>query len=70
MVLKYRKFTGSIEYSEADNIWYGYVLTYNGKKIKDLVNYHSYSKDKLFHEFKISIIEYTRFCHELGKKIG
>lgn len=70
MKLKYRQFTGSVEYSDDDCIWYGQVLTYNNKPVKDLINYHSYTKDKLFHEFKTSVIEYVKFCHELGKKVG
>lgn len=53
--LHYRGFTGSIEYSEEDHLYYGKVLG-----IRDLVSYEGTSKSELFLDFRSAINDYIR----------
>ena len=45
--LHYRGFTGSIEYSEADNVYHGRILSDALSDIKDLVTYEADSISEL-----------------------
>lgn len=45
--LHYRGFTGSIEYSEADNVYHGRILSDAFSDIKDLVTYEADSISEL-----------------------
>ena len=53
--LHYRGFTGSIEYSEEDHLYYGKVLG-----IRDLISYEGTSKSELFLDFRGAINDYIR----------
>lgn len=53
--LHYRGFTGSIEYSKEDHLYYGKVLG-----IKDLISYEGTSKSELFLDFRGAINDYIR----------
>ena len=53
--LHYRGFTGSIEYSKEDNLYYGKVLG-----IKDLISYEGTSKSELFLDFRGAVNDYIR----------
>ena len=53
--LHYRGFTGSIEYSKEDHLYYGKVLG-----IKDLVSYEGTSKSELFLDFRGAVNDYIR----------
>lgn len=61
--MHYRGYTGSVEYSEPDNILYGKVLG-----ISDLITYEGDSLKALQNDFKEAIDEYFADCKELGKK--
>ena len=45
--LHYRGFTGSVEYSEADNVYHGRILSDAFSDIKDLVTYKANSISEL-----------------------
>lgn len=53
--LHYRGFTGSIEYSKEDRLYYGKVLG-----IKDLISYEGTSKSELFLDFRSAVNDYIR----------
>lgn len=53
--LHYRGFTGSIEYSEEDHLYYGKVLG-----IRDLVSYEGTSKSELFLDFRGAVNDYIK----------
>lgn len=53
--LHYRGFTGSIEYSKEDHLYYGKVLG-----IKDLISYEGTSKSELFLDFRSAVNDYIR----------
>lgn len=53
--LHYRGFTGSIEYSKEDHLYYGKVLG-----IRDLISYEGTSKSELFLDFRGAINDYIR----------
>lgn len=53
--LHYRGFTGSIEYSKEDHLYYGKVLG-----IKDLISYEGTSKSELFLDFRGAVNDYIR----------
>lgn len=53
--LHYRGFTGSIEYSKEDHLYYGKVLG-----IKDLISYEGTSKYELFLDFRGAVNDYIR----------
>lgn len=53
--LHYRGFTGSIEYSKEDHLYYGKVLG-----IEDLISYEGTSKSELFLDFRSAVNDYIR----------
>ena len=62
-VMKYKEYTGSINYSDEDKTFHGKILYIN-----DLVSYESTNRKKLKKEFRISVDDYLEFCKENGKK--
>lgn len=57
--MKYKGYTGSIEWSEPDGVFYGKVLG-----IKSLLLYEGNTVDELKKEFHIFIDEYLEDCKE------
>ena len=53
--LHYRGFTGSIEYSKEDHLYYGKVLG-----IRDLISYEGTSKSELFLDFRGAVNDYIK----------
>lgn len=53
--LHYRGFTGSIEYSKEDHLYYGKVLG-----IRDLISYEGTSKSELFLDFRSAVNDYIK----------
>ena len=61
--MHYRGYTGSVEYSEPDNILHGKLLG-----ISDLIMYEGDSLKALKKDFEESVDEYLDDCEKLGKK--
>ena len=61
--LAYKGYTGSIEYSQEDDLLYGCVLG-----IKSLISYEGATGKELNEDFKGAIDEYLATCEEEGKK--
>ncbi len=61
--LDYKGYTGSIEYSQDDDLLYGRVLG-----IKSLISYEGSTGKELYADFKSAIDEYIATCEEEGLK--
>lgn len=64
--LKYKGYTGSVEYSEEDNCLYGKVL---GLK-KDCITYEGETISELKSDFEGAIDDYLASCKERGVEPG
>ena len=62
--LNYKGYTGSIEYSQEDDLLYGRVLG-----IKSLISYEGSTGKELYADFKRAIDEYLATCEEEGLKV-
>lgn len=61
--LRYKGYTGGIEYSQEDDLLYGRVLG-----IKSLISYEGSTGKELYADFKGAIDEYLATCEEQGIK--
>ena len=59
--LEYKGYTGTIEYSQEDEILYGKVIG-----IKGLISYEGNSGKDLENDFRVSIDEYIALCASQG----
>ncbi|NDV59988.1 type II toxin-antitoxin system HicB family antitoxin [Bacteroides sp. 519] len=62
--LKYRGYTGSVEYSEADNCLFGKVLGMT----KDSITYEGSTIEELKSDFEAGIDSYLEMCERKGVK--
>lgn len=62
-VLKYKGYTGSVEYSEEDNCLFGKVL---GLGNKILISFEGETVDELRKDFEDGIDDYLSVCEEKG----
>ena len=60
MILKYRNYTTTIEYSEEDKVFYGKI-----EGIKDLVNFESEDLNGIEQAFHDVVHDYVLFCKTL-----
>lgn len=60
--LKYKDFVATLEFSDADNIFYGKILGIN-----DLILFEGSSIDELNKAFKEAVEDYLDLCEEVGK---
>ena len=60
-LLKYKKYIGSIEYSEEDNLLYGSVLG-----IHSLISYEGTTIKELIKDFQGAVDDYLLMCEEDG----
>ena len=61
--LKYREYTGSVEFDAEDKIFHGRVLG-----ITDVIGFEGRSVDELEKDFRRAIDEYLAVCQEAGKE--
>jgi len=57
--LKYKKFLGTVAFSEEDNVFFGKIEGING-----LVNFEGKSVDELVNAFHEAVDDYIIFCKE------
>lgn len=62
-ILSYKGYTGSVEYSEEDEIFYGKI-----EFITDSVLYEGSSVEELKRNFQESVDDYIEACSEIGKE--
>lgn len=62
--LNYKGYTGTVEYSEEDNILFGKVEGLN----KVLISYEGTTVDELKADFEGAVDDYLNMCEERGKK--
>lgn len=60
-VMEYKGYTGSIEFSEEDNVYFGKVIG-----IRSLISYEGENKEQLFENFKESVDDYRTLCEEIS----
>lgn len=60
-VMKYKGYTGSVEYSAADNVLHGKVLG-----IRSLLSYEGDSLQSLKEDFELTVDDYLETCKEEG----
>lgn len=61
-VLESRGYTGTVNYSVDDSIWYGKLVD-----IKDLVTYEADGYEELVEEFKDAVLEYMDYIDNKNK---
>ena len=59
--LEYKGYVGSIEFSEADGLFYGKVLG-----IRALVSYDGTTTKELVDDFRTAVDDYLKLCEEEG----
>ena len=57
----YRGYTGSIEYSEEDQVFFGKVLG-----LRSLISYEGDAVDELLVNFREAVDDYLAVCEEVG----
>jgi len=62
-ILRYKGYTGSVEYSEEDEIFYGKI-----EFITDSVLYEGSSVEELKRNFQEAVEDYIEACSEIGKE--
>lgn len=60
--LEYKGYIGSVQYSAADEVFYGKV-----EAINDLITFEADNAKQLKQEFEASVDDYLAFCAEEGK---
>lgn len=60
-ILEYKGYTGSIEFSEEDNLFFGKVIG-----IRSLVSYEGKDINELTEDFQGAIDDYLNLCKEIG----
>jgi predicted HicB family RNase H-like nuclease len=60
--LEYKGYIGSVQYSAADEVFYGKI-----EAINDLITFEADNAKQLKHEFEASVEDYLEFCQEEGK---
>lgn len=59
--LEYKGYTGSIEFSEEDNLFFGSIIG-----IKSLILYDGEDTDELTEHFKNAVNNYLSLCKKIG----
>jgi len=60
--LTYKGYTGSINFTEEDGVFFGKVLG-----IKDAISFEGDSVQSIMQDFHDAIDEYLEICNEIGK---
>ena len=60
-IMEYKGYSGTVEYSSADNVLFGKVLG-----IKSLISYEGQSVDELKADFEGAVDDYLDLCAEKG----
>lgn len=61
--IEYKGYTGSVEFSEADGIFFGKVLG-----VPDLISYEGATEKELADDFHDAVDDYLTFCEETGTR--
>lgn len=61
MGLHYKDYTGSVNYSKADDVYYGRVLGVDG-----LLSYEGQTKQELYQDFCETVDDYLQICEDCG----
>lgn len=61
MGLYYKDYMGSVNYSKADDVYYGRVLNIDG-----LLSYEGSTKQALYQDFCETVDDYLKMCKDRG----
>ena len=61
--IRYKGYTGSVEFSETDNVFYGKVLG-----VRSLISYEGTTATELINDFHGAVDDYLEMCEEEGSK--
>ena len=61
--MEYKNYLGSVEFSEADGVFYGQVLG-----IRALISYEGTTAHELVEDFHGAVDDYLALCREAGKE--
>lgn len=61
--LEYKGYTGNIEFSEEDNLFFGKV-----RGIRSLISYEGKAIDELIEDFQGAVDDYLNLCKEIEKE--
>ena len=56
--IQYKGYVGSVEFSEADNVFYGKVMG-----VRSLISYEGENFQCLISDFRVAIDEYLKICN-------
>lgn len=62
----YKGFSTTVHYSEADNNYYGLLITEDGVMLSDLVMWETDDLESIEKEFKEAVDDYLEFLNEYG----
>ena len=62
-MLKYKEYSGHVEYDDEAHIFHGEVLD-----TKDVITFQGKTVDEIEHAFRDSIDDYLAFCDERGEQ--
>lgn len=62
-ILEYKGYTGTIEFSEEDNLFFGKV-----RGIRSLISYEGKAIDELIEDFQGAVDDYLNLCKEIEKE--
>lgn len=64
--IEYKGYMADVFYSYDDELWYGKVLPIENKeKFKDLISFHSFSRDDIKNQFEEAVDDYLDFKEEI-----
>jgi len=61
--MNYKEYSGSVEFSDEDSIFYGRIIGIN-----DHITYDGYSVEELRKNFQDAVDEYFEICAKMGKE--
>lgn len=61
MEFHYKDYTGSVNYSKVDSVYYGKVLDIDG-----LLSYEGSTKQSLYQDFCETVDDYLKMCKDRG----
>jgi predicted HicB family RNase H-like nuclease len=62
-MLKYKGYTGRVEYDDEVRIFHGEVLD-----LRDVITFHGENVEEIEREFRESIDDYLEFCEQRGEE--
>lgn len=59
-VVRYKGYTGTVEFSDTDNLFFGKIIG-----IKDSISFEGDTVESLIKDFHNAVVDYLEFCEEI-----